>query len=234
MIFTVHEPHPRAAIYLRRTGDDPHCHRQSEAVDFVRARCFNLVDTFVDDAGTDIIRRPVAQAMLAAARNRRFDVLVVASAAMICRSIRELVVLIDELAQHGVDFASANDRGLDTTVNMSVLDVARAMIKHERAAHGELSRRGLLRTQRAGVRRIGRPPRQFNISEARRLQRSGKSLKEISDRLHVPKTTLYRALMTGVGVPKTPRAKSERKPRPRPPQADEPKPQASFAFAAAP
>lgn len=234
MIVTVHEPHPRAAIYLRRTGDDPHCHRQSEAIDFVRARCFNLVDTFVDDAGTDIIRRPVAQAMLAAARSRRFDVLVVSSAAMICRSIRELVVLIDELAQHGVDFASANDRGLDTTVNMSVVDVARAMIKHERAAHGELTRRGLLRTQRVGGRGPGRPPKQFDVAEARRLQRNGKTLKEIAAKLRVPRTTLYRALQTGIGVPKTPRAKSERKARPRRPQTDDPKPQVSFAFASAP
>lgn len=139
--------------------------------------------------------------MLAAARARRFDVLIVESVNHICQSTRELVVLLSELLEIGIYFTSASEKLFDTFSNMTLVDLVGAFEYHERKAHGALRGAGLKRRQRQGL-YIGRKRAEIDVERARRMQRDGKTLREIADELGCKRATLQRRLVSKVSTAK--------------------------------
>jgi DNA invertase Pin-like site-specific DNA recombinase len=148
----------RAAIYARVSTLDQEPENQlAELRRYVEARGWTAkeyVDRGVSGAKE---RRPALDALLKDARRRKFDVVICWSLDRMGRSLKHLVVLLDDLHALGVSFISVRE-GLDWTTPTGPLQAQLlAMIaEFERSRIQERVRAGLQRARAQG-RRLGRP-----------------------------------------------------------------------------
>lgn len=203
---TVPENHLRAACYIRVSRADQRPALQSdETTELVSRRGWDLVDTFVDEGMSGAAsRRPGLDRMIAAARRREFDVLVVWRSDRLFRSLHHMVNVLAELAALGVEFASVTEP-FDTTTPQGrlLMHMVSAFAEFERGVLIERTRAGLAAARRRGI-RIGRPPANVNLQEVIRLRTAGKSVREVARALGVGSTTIHRALKADLerSVPK--------------------------------
>ena len=169
--------------------------QDDETASFVSRREWSLVERFVDDGiSGSHDRRPGLQSMLQAARQRRFDVLVVYRSDRLFRSLQELVNTLAELGELGVGFASVNEP-FDTTTSAGrlLLQMVGAFAEFERNVMIERTRSGLAAARRRGV-TLGRPKRFVDVERAKALRARGWSVSAIAIELKTSPATLYRAL----------------------------------------
>ncbi len=106
----------RAARYVRVSRPDQNPNLQlDETSALISRRGWVLAESFVDQGISGSKRqRPHLNRMLDGARRRDFDVLVVWRADRLFRSLKHMVVTLDELAALGIDFVSVTEP-FDTT-----------------------------------------------------------------------------------------------------------------------
>jgi len=190
----------RVASYLRVSRDDQSLDLQRDAVaELVARRKWKLAREFSDEGiSGSHDRRPGLQALLSAVRARRraFDVVVVYRSDRLFRSLRELVVTLDELAELGVGFVSTSEP-FDTTSSAGrlLLQLVGAFAEFELSVLKERTAAGVAAARRRGV-AIGRPRIVVDVLEARRLRqmRPPTPYATIAKRLRVGVGTLHRAL----------------------------------------
>ena len=149
----------RAALYARVSTADQTCENQLlELRAYAGARGWTIVRDFVD-AGVSGSRerRPALDDLTKEARRRRFDVLVVWRLDRLGRSLKHLVVTLDEFAAVGIAFVSLNE-GIDCTTPAGKLQLhlLAAIAEFERSRIIERVRAGLARAKAQG-KRLGRP-----------------------------------------------------------------------------
>lgn len=185
---------PRAAIYARVSTVDQTCENQLlELQRYVAARGWDgkeYVDHGISGAKD---RRPALDGLVADARRRRFDVLVVWRLDRLGRNLRHLILLLDELQAVGVAFVSLSE-GIDATTPAGRLQlhVLGAIAEFERARIAERVRAGLARA-RAHGKRLGRPrtcPRPIDLP-------AGLSVREAAKLWGVSKSTAARWIAAG-------------------------------------
>jgi DNA invertase Pin-like site-specific DNA recombinase len=147
----------RAAIYARVSTLDQEPENQLEELRrYITARGWTAME-FVD-RGVSGAResRPALDALLKAAKRRKFDVLVVWRLDRLGRSLRHLILFLDELNALGVGFVSLHE-GIDATTPAGRLQlhVLGAIAEFERARIAERVKSGLRRARAQGV-RLGR------------------------------------------------------------------------------
>jgi DNA invertase Pin-like site-specific DNA recombinase len=178
-----------------------------ETAEFIERRGWVLHDTYLDHGVSGSRdRRPELDRMLADARRRRFDAILVFRADRAFRSLRHMVVLLDELAALGVGFVSVNEP-FDTTTPSGrlLLHLVSAMAEFEKGILVERTKAGLAAAVRRGV-RIGRPRVHVDVPRALALRAEGKSIRGVARELRVGAATLMRALDAaekGVDAPVT-------------------------------
>ena len=146
-------------------------------------------------------KRPALDALVADARRRRFDVLVVWRLDRLGRNLRHLILWLDELNAVGVAFVSLGE-GIDTATPAGRLQlhILGAIAEFERARIQERVRAGLARAKAQG-RRLGRPRVQPLAANAP----AGLSVRQAAVVWGVSKSTAARRLNTGnVPVGQTP------------------------------
>jgi DNA invertase Pin-like site-specific DNA recombinase len=141
--------------------------------------------------------RPALNRLLADARRRRFDVIVVWSLDRLGRSLKHLVGLLDDLQAMGVGIISLRE-GLDWTTPSGRLQAQLlAMIaEFERARLRERVLAGLARARRDG-KRLGRPRRQVTARDL--AQVPGLSVRAAARELKVSPSVLQRARHDAAG-----------------------------------
>lgn len=170
-----------AAIYVMR-GE----HR-AELEQLVRVRGWKLLDVFTDN-GRRRDRRPELRSMLAAARRRQFQVLVVHRSSVLARSLHELVKMLELLHRCGVRFLSLKEP-FDT---MSFADVVKALVDFERDVHGDRTREAMHSKRRRG-RHVGRP--RAGVDDTVLAMRArGESFRTIAGELEIGVGTVQRVL----------------------------------------
>jgi DNA invertase Pin-like site-specific DNA recombinase len=148
----------RAAVYARVSTLDQEPENQlQELRRYVAARGWTAQE-FVDrgvSGATD--RRPALDALVKDAKRRRFDVLVCWRLDRLGRSLRHLILLVDELSALGVAFVSLAE-GIDATTPAGRLQlhVLAAIAEFERARIAERVKLGMDRARSQG-RHVGRP-----------------------------------------------------------------------------
>ena len=102
-------------------------------------------------------RRPSLDRLVADARRRRFDVLVVWRLDRLGRNLKHLVTLLEDVQAVGIAFVSLGE-GIDctTAAGRLQLHVLAALAEFERARIAERVRAGLARVRASG-KRLGRP-----------------------------------------------------------------------------
>jgi putative DNA-invertase from lambdoid prophage Rac len=182
----------RAAIYARvSTFDQDPENQLAELRRYVEARGWSAVE-YVDRgvSGAKETRPALAQ-LLTDARRRRFDVLVCWRLDRLGRSLRHLIVTIDELQALGVAFVSLGE-GIDATtpVGRLQLHVLAAIAEFERARIAERVQAGLQRARARGA-HLGRP--RARITSEAILATLQQPLRAAARELGVSAATLCRA-----------------------------------------
>ena len=148
----------RAALYARVSTLDQEPENQlQELRRYVQARSWKAQE-YVDHgvSGTKN-RRPALDRLVADARRRKVDTVVVWRLDRLGRSLKHLVTLLDELQALGVGFVSLGE-GIDlqTPAGRLQLHILAALSEFEKSRIAERVRAGLARVRANGT-RLGRP-----------------------------------------------------------------------------
>jgi DNA invertase Pin-like site-specific DNA recombinase len=158
----------RVALYARVSTNNGHQDPEMqlrELREYAMRRGWTVTEEYVDrGVSGSKDRRPALDQMLLAAKQRKFDVLLVWKLDRFARSLRHLLVALSEFEALNIAFVSLRDNlDLSTPSGRLMFQIIGAMAEFER----ELTRervRGGLRNARAKGKRLGRPRLQSNLS----------------------------------------------------------------------
>lgn len=148
----------RAAIYARVSTLDQEPENQLIGLrKYVEAREWRAVEYVDKGVSGAKDSRPALDRLVKDAKRRKFDVLVVWRLDRLGRSLRHLILLLDDLQAIRVAFVSLSE-GIDATTPAGRLQlhVLAAIAEFERARIAERVKAGLVRA-RANGKRLGRP-----------------------------------------------------------------------------
>lgn len=188
----------RVGVYARVSTNDQDPEVQlRELRHYAERRGWRLVAEYVDHGISGAKeRRPALDRLLADARRGKVDTVVCWALDRFGRSLRHLVMTIDELAAHGVGFV-ATSQGLDTTstnpTSTLTLQVLGAVAQFERAMCIDRVRSGLAKARAAG-KQLGRPRSRIDPARVQELRREGLSVREIAAKLGGSKSVVARLL----------------------------------------
>ncbi len=183
----------RIAIYARVSTDRQSTESQLNALrEYAGKRAWAISKEYIDEGYTGSnTKRPAFNAMMADARKRKFDVLLVYKLDRLSRSLKDLITTLDDLKSMGIDFISY-DNGLDTTTPTGrlIFNVVGAVAEFEKDIIRERVRAGLENAKRKG-KRLGRPPVSPRlVDEAKKLRSEGMSFRQIGKQLGIPESTV--------------------------------------------
>ena len=183
----------RIPIYARVSTDRQSTESQLNALrEYAGKRAWAISKEYIDEGYTGSnTKRPAFTAMMADAKKRKFDVLLVYKLDRLSRSLKDLITTLDDLKSMGIDFISY-DNGLDTTTPTGrlIFNVVGAVAEFEKDIIRERVRAGLENAKRKG-KRLGRPPVSSRlVDEAKKLRSEGMSFRQIGKRLGIPESTV--------------------------------------------
>jgi DNA invertase Pin-like site-specific DNA recombinase len=198
----------RAAIYVRvsttsrsqrgeSSGFDQNPEVQEQPLrDLITRRGWELAGAYSDRASGAKERRPGLDALMADARRGQFDVVVVWRFDRFARSVRQLVLALEEFRSLRIDFVS-HQEALDTSTPMgkTVFTITAAMAELERSIIRERVAAGVEYARRNGTRSgkpIGRPRALFRADLVADLRKSGLSWRQIARKLGAGASTVRR------------------------------------------
>lgn len=196
----------RAAIYARVSTADQHPENQLlDLRRFGRERGFKIVGEFVDHGVSgNRERRPELDRLMDAARKRKIDIVLVWRFDRFARSVRHLVLALEELNGLGVAFISYSEN-VDTSTPMgkAMFTIIGAMAELERNVLIERVRAGMARARKQG-KHVGRPRMgDAGASEMLALRKDGLLQHQIAERLGVSRAYVSRMLAAHKGRLKT-------------------------------
>jgi len=170
----------------------------------VGQRGWRLHHVYSDRASGAKERRPGLDALMADARRGLFDVVVVWRFDRFARSVRQLVLALEEFRALGIDFVS-HQEALDTSTPMgrAMFTIIAAMAELERSVIRERVVAGLEYARQRGTKSgqpVGRPRAVFRRDRVVELRQQGRSWMQIAKELGVGPTTVRRTFQDQMAV----------------------------------
>lgn len=138
--------------------------------------------------------RPRLDEMMGLARKRKIDVVLVWRFDRFARSVRHLVVALEELRSLKVDFISYQENvDTSTPLGQAIFAIIAAMAELERNVIVERVHAGLSRAKRQG-KRLGRPQRAVDEAKIAECRQEGQSLRQIARTLGLSRTKVFNVL----------------------------------------
>jgi len=189
--------HPlRVGLYARvSTHDQQTLPLQLHAMrDFAAKRNWTIA-VQIKEVGSGASERELRQQLLAAARRREIDVVLVWRLDRWGRSVADLVGTLQELQHLGVGFVSLTEAlDLTTPTGRAMAGLLAVFAEFEREILRERVRAGLAHARQNG-KRLGRPPSAAHkAAQVRKLNRDGLSKSEIARRIKIGRTSVRRIL----------------------------------------
>lgn len=164
--------------------------------EFCERRSWPVHAEYIDDLSA-VKRRPQYDRMLADARSRRFDVLVVVKLDRIFRSMEEFVNVVRRLHQWGVRFVCV-DQTIDTDRNdpggQLLMHILAAVAEFERSLISERVKAGIHRARAQGKPWGGRKRKVIDMRAVQKYRLQGLSLTKISVLVGCNRNLLSKAL----------------------------------------
>ena len=199
----------RAVMYLRvstlgkSARGDVRAYDQNPEVqeqplrELIAQRGWQLEKVYSDRASGAKEYRPGLNALMADARRGVFDVVVVWRFDRFARSVKQLVLALEDFRALGIDFVS-HQEALDTSTPMgkAMFTIIAAMAELERSIIRERVTAGVAYARKNGTRSgkpIGRPRAVFRADLISQLLESGLTWREVARKLRVSPTTARRA-----------------------------------------
>ena len=149
----------------------------------------------IKEVGSGASQRELRETLIAAARRREIDVVLVWRLDRWGRSVADLVSTLQELQHLGVGFVSLTEAlDLTTPAGRAMAGLLAVFAEFEREILRERVRAGLDHARQQG-KRLGRPPSVVHQAvEVRKLYRQAISKSEIARRLQIGRTSVRRLL----------------------------------------
>jgi DNA invertase Pin-like site-specific DNA recombinase len=197
----------KAAIYARvSTTDQTNANQVRDLQEYVERRGWELGEVYQDHMSGAKTSRPGLDELMADARRRRFDVVVVWKLDRFGRSLVHCVSGIQELASIGIRFI-ATSQGLDTDesnpASKLLMHILAAVAQFERELIHERVSAGMKAARKHGTKTgnpIGRPRRVFDREEVVRLRNTGLSIEKIAGQMRIGVGTVARVIQAGGNV----------------------------------
>ena len=183
----------KAALYCRVSTGDQHLDTQLlDLREFAKQRGFELVGEYMDVISGAKAKRPGLDRLMADARRKRFDVVLVAAFDRIARNVRHFLEVLDELSHLDIQFISLREN-IDTggPLGRAMLTIIGAISELERSLIVERVKAGMRRAKLEG-RRIGRTPLNINREQVVEDRRSGMSLTKVAAKHHISRASVCR------------------------------------------
>ena len=175
----------RVAIYARVSTDEQNPELQlRELSDYAERRGFAIHREYIERASGDRRRRrraPEFEALMADARRRRFDCVLVWKYDRFARTLDALIAALEEFRDLGIDFIS-HTQAIDTTTPMGRLffHVIGSFAEFERDVIVERVKAGLANARAKG-KKLGRPVKDPEAADrVAALRANGMSLRAIA------------------------------------------------------
>ncbi len=189
----------KAAIYCRVSTTEQNASMQVEEL---RAYCsrrqWEIAEEFID-AGVSGSKesRPSLNRLLADAKRRKFDAVLVYRYDRFARSLRHLVNALAEFDALGIHFVSLHE-GVDTSTpnGRLVFGIFASIAEFERELIRGRVRSGLAAAKARG-KRLGRPTVTVDTARITTLRASGASWRDIGEQMGMCRETLRRAFELG-------------------------------------
>ena len=185
----------RAALYMRVSTVDQHPETQLHDLRGLAAqRGFEIVSEYTDKISGAKAKRPGLDQLLADARRKKFDVVMVWAFDRMARSVRHFLEVLDELNHLEIEFVSFREN-IDTggPLGRALVVIIGAIAELERNLIIERVRAGMRRARLEG-RRIGREPLQVDRDALLRDRARGMSLTDLAKAYRISRTSVCRVL----------------------------------------
>ena len=185
----------RAAIYARVSTQEQSPDMQLLALrEYAAKRGFEITGEYVDVTSAVAETRAQFERLMAAARKRSIDVVLVWKFDRFARSTKTLLLALDEFHHLGVDFISYQEN-IDTAspLGKAVFTMVAAFAEMERNIIVERIKGGIRKAREQG-KRLGRRP--FTDAEVlgtvRRMKAQGSSVRAIAKALRLSKSFVHK------------------------------------------
>ncbi|MGO9831783.1 MAG: recombinase family protein [Myxococcaceae bacterium] len=189
----------RFALYIRTSTSDQDGAAQLHALRrAAEARGWLKTVEFIDIGHSGAkASRPALDALKDAARRGEVRQVMVFALDRLGRSLRDLLLLLDELSAAGCAVISLRESlDLTTPTGRLLVHLVAALAEFERELIRERVRAGIARVKATGKTRsgkaVGRPRRQVDERQVRAMREEGRSWRAIAQALKVPRRTLER------------------------------------------
>jgi DNA invertase Pin-like site-specific DNA recombinase len=185
----------RAAVYIRISTNEQNPDLQKhELPEYCERRGWSVADVYEDHVSGGKDRRPELDRLMADAKRRKFDVVVVWRFDRFARSTSHLLRALEEFSALGIDFVSVTE-AIDTSTpaGKMVFTVLGAVAELERSIIRERVIAGQRAAKRRGV-KFGRPGVAVDTAAVQALRGQGLSWRTIASQVGIPKDTLRRSI----------------------------------------
>jgi DNA invertase Pin-like site-specific DNA recombinase len=172
--------------------------QDDETMELIGRRGWKLLDTFIDHGISGMKeRRPALDKMNLYLKRHRVDAVVTWKADRLFRSLKNMVVTLDDWSSMRIGFVSATEVFDSTTAQGKLLlHLTSAFAEFERSLIAERTKAGIAAARRRGA-VLGRPRADVDDNELLKLRSSGKSVRDIAKVLGVGSSTVQRRLQQG-------------------------------------
>ena len=185
----------RVAIYLRVSTSDQSTEMQrAEILEYIKRRGFDDYTIYEDDGLTGTNgNRPQLKQLMKDVKARKVDIVVTWKLDRLFRSLKGLVLTLQEFTELGVEFISLKEQiDLTTSTGRLMAGLIGCFAEFEASLIRERVVAGLENAKAKG-KKLGRPSK-INAYEAARLRAQGLSLSQIGKQLGVSKSTVSKTL----------------------------------------
>jgi DNA invertase Pin-like site-specific DNA recombinase len=185
----------RAAIYCRVSTGEQNVNTQLlDLREMAKQRGYEIVQEYSDVISGAKSKRPGLDQLMADARRRRFDIVLVAAFDRVARSVKHFLEVLDELNHLGIEFVSFREN-IDTggPLGRAIVVIVGAIAELERNLIIERVKAGMRRAKLEG-RRLGRAPLNIDREAVVRDRQSGLSLREVALRHGISRASVCRLM----------------------------------------
>ncbi len=188
----------RVGVYARVSTTDKGQDTELQLKDlraFAHARGWQIHEEYVDEGLSGMLTtRPALDRLLTACRHRQIDVVLVWRLDRLGRSLKHLIMMLDELKSLGVAFVALHEQiDCTTATGQLMLHLLGAFAEFERALIRERVKAGLAHARTKGQ-RLGRPRLVIDSARVKALRKDGRSIRQIAQTLHISPGSVHKTL----------------------------------------